>query len=175
MRRLLQGIRQKKDLNDLISSPSSIQIYHHIPFPLNDLLGVLYPLFGSYYPFEEFLHMIYTVHHIFCAYDIVQNRCVGCALLNNTDNTNQSIYIMLFGVQQTNQNQGVGTYLLQTVIQWAHQAGYQHIHLDVFVENYKAIGLYEKVGFQKYKFLPNYYIHTSKRPPHAIRMVLSFV
>ncbi|UJR23847.1 hypothetical protein I4U23_026822 [Adineta vaga] len=155
------------------SSSSSINIYYNLQFPLDDLLEVLHPLFGSYYPFDEFLQMIHSIHHVFCAYETGNNRCIACALLNNADDTNQGIYVMLFGVQQTNQSHGIGTRLLQTVIQWAQQTGYRYIYLDVHIENYKAIGLYEKVGFRKQRILSNYYIHTSKRPPHAIRMIRS--
>ncbi|CAF0787877.1 unnamed protein product [Adineta steineri] len=161
--------RKKKKIND---KSSHIEIYHNIQFPLDDILAVLYPLFGAYYPYDEFIYMIYTTNHIFCAYDKIKNLCIGCALLNNAD-ANGGLYVMLFGVLQTNQSQGTGTQLLESVINWARQTEYKYIFLDVHVENFKAIGLYEKVGFLKSSFLPNYYIRTPKRPPHAIRMIVS--
>jgi len=164
----LLGRRKKRDSKN----SSGIQIYHNIQFPLDDILGVLYPLFGPYYPYDEFIDMIYTINHIFGAYDKRQGQCIAYGLLNNTE-TDGGLYLMLFGVSQSSQGHGIGTHLLQKIIRWARQTGHIYIYLDVHVENYKAIGLYEKVGFRKYEYLPNYYIHTSKRPPHAIRMILS--
>ncbi|CAF2458160.1 unnamed protein product [Rotaria sp. Silwood2] len=114
---------------------------------------------------------IYTVHHIFCAYDGKEGRCIACALVNNVSN-NSGLYIMLFGVQNLNQGRGIGTRLLENIIQWARQTGYRFICLHVHVENYQAMGLYEKVGFRKTEYIPNYYGHLPKNPPHAFRMDL---
>jgi ribosomal-protein-alanine N-acetyltransferase len=80
---------------------------------------------------------------------------------------------MLFGVRESNQRHGTGTYLLETIIQWARQRGYRFIHLHVHINNYKAIGLYEKVGFRKHEYLPNFYGNIPKYPPHAFRMILT--
>ncbi|CAF1093843.1 unnamed protein product [Rotaria sp. Silwood1] len=114
---------------------------------------------------------IYTVHHIFCAYDVQQARCIACALVNNVRN-NSGLYIMLFGVQKSNQGHGIGTQLLAAIIQWARQTGYTFIYLHVHIENYKAMALYEKAGFRKTQYVPNYYGHLPKNPPHAFRMDL---
>jgi ribosomal protein S18 acetylase RimI-like enzyme len=115
--------------------------------------------------------MITTVNHIFCAYDQIQRRCVGCALLNNSGK-NVGLYLMLFGVRQSNQQHGVGTQLLKTIIQWARRTQHTYIYLHVHVENFKAIGLYEKVGFRRDEYIPDYYVQTSKQNPGAFRMVL---
>lgn len=167
MNRLLLRRPKQRDRNNY----SDIQVYHNIQFPLDDILDVLYPLFSPYYPYDEFINMIYTVNHIFCAYNVRQRQCVGCALVNDKDG---GLYVMLFGVRQSSQGHGTGTQLLQAIIRWARRSGYPYIQLDVHVENYKAIGLYEKVGFRKSKFEPFYYAFTSKRPPHAYRMILQF-
>jgi len=159
--------KKKRDKKNL----SNIQIYYNIQFPLNDIINVLHPLFGQYYPYDDFIYMIYTINHIFCAYDNSQGRCIACALINN-DGTQGGLYLMLFGVEQSNQNHGTGTYLLESIIQWARQRGYRYIYLHVHIENYKAIGLYEKVGFHKQEYLPNFYSNIPKYPPHAIRMIL---
>ncbi|CAF1346318.1 unnamed protein product [Adineta steineri] len=150
---------------------SNIQVYHNRQFPLKDIVAVLYPLFGSFYQYDEFIQMIMTVHHIFCAYDRIQKRCVACALVNNT-RKGKGLYVMLFGVRKSNQQGGVGTHLLKSVVQWAYRAGYAFIYLHVHVDNYKAIGLYEKVGFQKQEYLVDYYSQQPKENPDAYRMVL---
>jgi RimJ/RimL family protein N-acetyltransferase len=46
-------------------------------------------------------------------------------------------------------NQGVGTALMQEIIQWARETGIvTRIQLDVFETNVRAIHVYEKLGFQ---------------------------
>jgi ribosomal protein S18 acetylase RimI-like enzyme len=169
MLRFLRG-KKKKEKKD----SSDIEVYYNkfIQIPFNDIFGVLHPIFGQYYGNNDFIYMLSTAQHIFCAYDKRQGQCIACALINN-DSTQGGLYIMLFGVRKSNQSHGTGTYLLETIIQWARQTGYRYIHLHVHVDNYKAIGLYEKVGFRKYQYLPNFYGNIQKDPPHAIQMILS--
>ncbi|CAF0798917.1 unnamed protein product [Adineta ricciae] len=150
---------------------SNIQVYHNRPFPIEEILAVLYPLFGQFYPYDDFIRMITDSDHIFCAYDRIQRRCVACALVNNKGR-NGGLYLMLFGVRQSNQQRGVGTQLLKSVVRWAYQSGYAYIYLHVHVDNYKAIGLYEKVGFRPDEYLQGYYRQTPKENPHAYRMLL---
>jgi ribosomal protein S18 acetylase RimI-like enzyme len=166
VRELLAG-RKKKDATDA----STIEIRYNNQVPINDVLEVLYPLFGQYYPYNEFISMIYSINHVLCAYDKTTGQPIACALLNN-DKTPGSVYIMLFGVRQSNQRHGTGTYLLEKVIQWARKKGYRFMHLHVHIYNVKAIGLYEKVGFQKYQYLQNFYGKLPKYPPHAYEMIL---
>ena len=158
---------KKRDKNNT----SNIEVYHNIHFPLDDVLDVFYPIFGMYYPYDDFIYMIYTANNIFCAYDKTQGRCIASALVNKGD-TPDGLYIMLFGVRQSNQRHGTGTHLLSSIIQWARQTGYTYITLNVHIENYKAIGLYEKVGFVRNKYIPNYYGNLPKYPPHAFGMIL---
>jgi ribosomal protein S18 acetylase RimI-like enzyme len=153
------------------NSFSNIAIYYNIQFPLDDILDVLHPLFGSYYRHDDFVYMIYTVNHIFCAYD-QQGRCIACVLMNNYGSL-KGLYIMLIGVRSTDQGRRIGKYLLEKNIQWAREKGYTSIHLHVHDENSKAIGLYEKVGFIKQGHVPNFYRHIPNHPPHAFAMSLS--
>jgi len=166
MHKLLKE-KKKKDKNDF----SNIEIRHNVQFPFDDIFNVLHPLFGQYYAYNDFIYTIYTVNHIFCAYDKKQGKCIACALINN-DAMQGGLYIMLFGVEQSNQHHGIGTHLLEEVIKWARQKGYRFIYLHVHIQNYKAIGLYEKVGFHKQQHIPNFYLYLPKYPPHAIRMIL---
>jgi len=158
-------------MNNALDS-KQIQIFYNIQFPLKDILDILYPIFGQYYPFDDFLFMIYTIKHIFCAYDPSTKQPIACALLNN-DSSSGGLYVMLFGVRESNQRHGIGTQLLQTIVQWARQRGFSYIQLHVNIENQKAMGLYEKVGFQKMQYVQNFYKNIPKSPPHAFRMILS--
>jgi ribosomal protein S18 acetylase RimI-like enzyme len=152
--------------------PSNITVYHNIDFPLDDVLDIFYALFGSSYPIIDLLRMISTANHMFCAYD-QQGQCLACALLDESTEDG-GIYLTLFGVRQSSQGAGVGTYLLKTIVRWARRSGYVSIYLHVHSENHRAIGLYEKVGFRKRQFLPDFYRGTSKRPRHGFLMMLEF-
>lgn len=149
-----------------------LRFYHNAPVPFEDPFGVLFELFGTIYPTKDIVNMISTANHVFTAYD-EQGRCIACALVNDAGSKG-GLYLMLFGVRQAAQGRGAGTYFLEKVLRWARYAGYTFIYLHVHADNYKAIGLYEKVGFQKHEYLPNFYETTPKRPAHGFRMVLSF-
>ena len=151
---------------------SNVQIYHNRPFPLRDIVDILYPLFTTSYQYDELIRMITTVNHIFCSYDHIQRRCIACALVNEVG-TKGGLYIMLFGVRQSSQHHGVGTKLLKGIIEWARQRKYTYIYLHVNVDNYKAIGLYRKVGFRQHEYLPDYYRDSPKESPAGYRMILS--
>ncbi|CAF2496154.1 unnamed protein product [Rotaria sp. Silwood2] len=151
---------------------SAIHVYHNRQFPLKDIVDVLYPLFGNDYPYNDLLYLIDTAHHIFCAYDETKHLCVGCALIKSVKTG--GLYLSLFGVRQSSQHRGVGTQLLKKIIRWAYRTGHSFIYLHVHVINYKAIGLYEKVGFRTDDYLPGFYSASSKPKPDAFQMVLYF-
>lgn len=44
---------------------------------------------------------------------------------------------------------GIGTELVRRVLAWARRSGVRRLHLEVFVPNRRAYGLYRKMGFQK--------------------------
>ena len=50
---------------------------------------------------------------------------------------------------------GIGTAMLQTVLNVAKEAGYEQAELEVLAENKKAIAIYEKLGFKKYGSFPD--------------------
>ena len=47
------------------------------------------------------------------------------------------------------QHKGIGTLLMQTLLQTARQAGYEQMELEVVSLNHKAIDLYKKLNFSK--------------------------
>lgn len=151
---------------------SNLEFYHNAQFPVEDIIDVLHPSFGTVYPYNDFLQMIYDAHHIFCAYDRRDNRPIACALVNEVSDKG-GLYVVLFGVRPSDQGRGAGTFLLKRILQWARHTGRTFIYLHVHVENHAAIGLYEKVGFYKHQFIRNFYSGTPKRPAHAYRMILS--
>jgi len=51
--------------------------------------------------------------------------------------------------------QGIGTAMLTEILSAAKQAGYEQAELEVVSDNWSAIQLYEKIGFQKYGTFPH--------------------
>lgn len=50
---------------------------------------------------------------------------------------------------------GIGTAIMQALIETAREAGYEQLELDVVETNARALALYEKMGFQSYGLREN--------------------
>lgn len=137
----------------------SISIYHNSKFSFDDIESVLRPLFEGYYGIEQLRSIISSVDHIWCVYDKNLNQYIACALVKSHSKKNV-LYIKLFGVETSSQGQGVGTRLLKAIKKWGEKKDYFAIILHTQIDNFKAIGLYEKVGFRKQYYLKNFF-----RPP----------
>jgi ribosomal-protein-alanine N-acetyltransferase len=61
---------------------------------------------------------------------------------------------------------GIATILLKTLMERLRQAGCANCFLEVKVDNDKAITLYEKMGFERSRIVPNYY----SEGVHALKM-----
>ncbi|WP_254591222.1 GNAT family N-acetyltransferase [Methanocella conradii] len=61
---------------------------------------------------------------------------------------------------------GIATILLKTLMERLRQAGCTNCFLEVKVDNDKAITLYEKMGFERSRIVPNYY----SDGVHALKM-----
>ena len=161
------------DLTPRRTPSSNVHVFYNSPYSAQVALDIFYPLFGSDYRYEDLFQMVTTANHIFCAYDYTTRRYVACALVNNAGEKG-GLYINLFGVRQSSQHHGVGTQLLKEILRWARYTRHTFVYLHVNASNKKAIGLYEKVGFKKQEYLPNYYQNSPKENPAGYRMVLVF-
>lgn len=56
---------------------------------------------------------------------------------------------------------GIGTIILQTLLNAAKEQGFEQAELEVASGNTAAIALYQKLGFQKYGTLPDYLKYAS--------------
>jgi ribosomal protein S18 acetylase RimI-like enzyme len=130
-----------------------IHISHHLNYPLHHLEDVLFPLFEKYYTNESLRVTIESANHIWCAYE--DDKCIGCALITDIGSYG-GLYIILFGVRQSEQGRGIGTCLLENMIKWSAKHGYTFIYLHTEYENENAIRLYEKAGFKKEFCQPDY-------------------
>jgi len=62
--------------------------------------------------------------------------------------TRHSLYVVI-GVLQASVGRGVGRSLLEVLEGWAHSRGLHRLELTVDVDNWRAIALYEKCGFER--------------------------
>lgn len=63
------------------------------------------------------------------------------------------LYIDTLAVHKEFQEQGIGSFVLKTIIDAAKEKGYKRVSLHVIIENEKAKKLYEKFGFKIVKTL----------------------
>ena len=67
------------------------------------------------------------------------------------------IEIMNIVTRKSERKKGVGTLLLQKIIDIAREGNFQNIFLEVNEKNFGAIKLYEKAGFERIGLRKNYY------------------
>lgn len=85
-----------------------------------------------------------------------QNVIVGyilCEIKNDT----RLIHVMSFAVLPKCRQHGIGTKLMNKVIEYAKSINYQSVSLFVHVENIKGISFYKKNGFLIVETLLNFY------------------
>ena len=62
---------------------------------------------------------------------------------------------MAIALRQKYWGQGIGKLLVQAVIDTAIQKGVDYLELEVVADNLRAIGLYERMGFERLGCLPD--------------------
>ena len=67
------------------------------------------------------------------------------------------VEIFTIAVDEAYRKRGIGEELLSHLIEKSKASGAREIWLEVSVKNFKAIGLYEKFGFEKNGIRKNYY------------------
>lgn len=58
-------------------------------------------------------------------------------------------------VQKAYNGLGIGTQIVSALLEEAKKAGYEQVELDVVTDNYRAIGIYERLGFVRNGEIPN--------------------
>jgi RimJ/RimL family protein N-acetyltransferase len=84
-----------------------------------------------------------------------ENRKI-IGLLNTQRGKKQRLrHIVSFGIslQEAYCNQGIGSQLIQHMIEWAKKEGIEKITLNVMASNERAIHVYKKFGFQQEGYL----------------------
>ena len=76
-------------------------------------------------------------------------RIIGhCMLDVYKHSTGKGISFLIINVHQDFQNKGLGTAMIETIIDWAKSKGMHRIELSVAAEHKMAIRVYEKVWFR---------------------------
>lgn len=146
-----------------------IHISHNLNYPVCHLEDVLLPLFKKNYTNDSLRITIKSANHVWCAYEA--DKCVGCVLITDIGSYG-GLYIILFGVSKSEQGRGIGTSLLEKIIQWSRGQGYKFIYLHTEHENENAIKLYEKAGFQKDFYHPDYVEQLPQYESDVLSMML---
>lgn len=74
-------------------------------------------------------------------------RIVGIALCYINNFTDKRAYISCLGVSEDYKNKGIATKLINTIKRYCIQQGFETIYLNTHKDNYIAIKLYKKHGF----------------------------
>ncbi len=87
---------------------------------------------------------------------VKSGECVACLWLGNaiSQKTGERYtHIFLIYVIPTYRRQGLGTAMLKMAQTWAIEQGQKQIGLQVFVNNFPAVNLYKKFGFESQSIL----------------------
>ena len=99
------------------------------------------------------------------------NILIGVCLVRCQENSDL-IGIDLLCVNKNYQGMGFGKALLSVCLNKCMENGYHKFYLHVATTNLKAINLYKKFGFFKYKFIKNYYFNDKPPDNDAFMMKL---
>jgi ribosomal protein S18 acetylase RimI-like enzyme len=95
----------------------------------------------------------------------LEKEVVGVALVELKTNLSDPIfrqrryaYIEEIAVAASHRDQGIGRLLMESVHQWGQEQGIAEIELQVWDRNVKAIGFYQKLGYQMWRRTMRYTI-----------------
>ncbi len=69
------------------------------------------------------------------------------------------------------QGLGLGYIMISELLDTAKLLGYKQVELGVYEDNYRAVHLYEKLGFKKYGLIPRAFIHSDGKYFDEIQMI----
>ncbi|MFO7814711.1 MAG: ribosomal protein S18-alanine N-acetyltransferase [Halanaerobiales bacterium] len=83
---------------------------------------------------------------------------VGCWFKNHAS----EVHIVNLAVKKDFRRRGIGSYLIDEIIDMARNLKAEFVTLEVRVTNKAAIELYEKLGFEKAGLTPHYYLDNNE-------------
>ena len=72
------------------------------------------------------------------------------------------VHILKVAVNEDYRNLGIGRKMIVNTLEYFITKGANHAILEVRLDNYSAIGLYEKLGFENLRIRKNYYRETGE-------------
>ena len=119
----------------------------------------------SPWKYETFLSSFEVGHKgLICKQD---NQIIGFIIFSPI---NPEAHILSISVKKEMQSKGIGTLLLNSMLDQCKVMNYKKIFLEVRASNSQAINFYEKLGFSKDAIRNNYYTDNSE---DALLMSLS--
>ncbi len=119
----------------------------------------------SPWKYETFLSSFEVGHKgLICKQD---NQIIGFIIFSPI---NPEAHILSISVKKEMQSKGIGTLLLNSMLDQCKVMNYKKIFLEVRASNIQAINFYEKLGFSKDAIRNNYYTDNSE---DALLMSLS--
>ena len=119
----------------------------------------------SPWKYETFLSSFEVGHKgLICKQD---NQIIGFIIFSPI---NPEAHILSISVKKEMQSKGIGTLLLNSMLDQCKVMNYKKIFLEVRASNIQAINFYEKIGFSKDAIRNNYYTDNSE---DALLMSLS--
>ena len=103
---------------------------------------------------KNFSSYVFSLDPFEKVYGYEKNGIVGLISISIMYDRAEINYIV---VRETNRSMGIGSRLLQFVIDMMFKNGVNSVSLEVETSNFPAISLYEKFGFVKKSVRKNYY------------------
>lgn len=126
---------------------------------LINMLGAPFRYINSEVDFAWFdNYMKSRSSNVRCAILDGNDEFIGVVSLTNINTINQSAEFHIMIGDEGSQNKGAGTYATKSMLSHAFEnLNLNRIELTVLVDNYRAIKMYEKIGFRKEGELRNIY------------------
>lgn len=67
------------------------------------------------------------------------------------------VELQSLAVERASRGKGIGSALLEALVEWAAESGFRTLHLEVRAGNRPALGLYRRFGFAQAGIRPGYY------------------
>lgn len=142
---------QKEDINEIIELLKYVNQIHY------ELRPDLFRL-NSKYNYEELLNLLNNPSYLIYVYeeDIIKGYIIG--IIKETKTTNlflehKSLYIDDLCVKKMEQNKGIGTLLINYMIEKGKELAVDDITLNVYQENINAYNFYLNQGFKVRKII----------------------
>lgn len=111
-----------------------MEVNFDLPIPITDKIDI-----------DVFLDKIRNFGEAYCVYD--QEKIIGCAFFYANDKINKQAFLTLFAVKREYRNCGIGSILLEHMIDYCDGLGFEYLQLYTHKTNKKARSFYSRKYF----------------------------